>query len=1140
MELKDYEQPDDEFRYGIPTTVSDASQRLAQQRIEDSKPGIGEAWGMARDLESIKGASVNLAAEMAYDADPNYRLKDDNWEELTKDIPTEDQHIFGDARSAQHARWIREQYLSEIDKQQRLGTMGASGIALQFGAAIFDEGNLALALIPELAAVGGAHKLTRLQRALRVGAYSAAENAAVESYLQQASQTRGAEDIMYAALAGFALGAPIGAIRRGEAQATVQTDAEAEAMAEAARRAAEGLDRQVVDDITKDAEGGTKADQPDKESIYTDEDYVHSRRMLNNYEDALKYLQRGTDNLDDVPEELQDIVKKYQDDPEGLALELEMHRQELDEIEANFDRSTGAMQVDQSRVPDELRPDDQPTPEELNAPTTVFGKLRYDMVGRIMSSQNPLARFFGSKLAEDAVGHADGRIQKATASEYATRLQDTALTNVYRAAEPALKMWAKEQGLPFHTNLTNRSAFFTEVSRSIREGGTGNVHVDKVAQQMAAEFNELRRLASEANVKGFRGIEENPNYLPRLHNKQLINELNNKYGKGQMIDLIAGAIRRAQSDLDSDMVMKIARGYWSKIYKMANNHDTEFAHPISRESADFVRELLEEAGVHGDELEGMVESFLRTKPREGRVKYAKFRTGMDESFSMKLKDPAGRMVDVGIAELFENDAEKLFSHYARTVSGHIAVADKLGIRSKAEWETQKARINAHGHRIGMSQKDIDSDIKKLDTLYRGITGSPLETDANSTFARNARLLRDFNFVRIMNQVGFAQLAEIGTLLGTAGWRATLKHVPEIRNVYKTAKDGKLDDEFLAELEVIAPIGTDRLRNQVATRFDEHGFESYGKIDQTLQIGKRITGDISGMSWVNIALHRMASRAIAQKFLNTAMGKGGFSAKRLASYGLSEEDFGKISKMMKEHATLENSAFGKGKIRKLNFEDWTDPEAKQLFSDAMFRAGRKVIQANDIGNTHEFMHSTLGKIITQFRSFMLVAWSKQTLHALHMRDIEAFNSFMFSMAFGGLAYVAQTSVNYAGDSKELEKRLDPVTLAGSAFMRSGMASLIPAAVDTVAGYGDFEKVFGYGRSTGLGAGLIMGNPTADAVMKMGELPKLLSNVRSDRDFSQKQFRDLTSLMFFSNATGVRNVLGAIQDELPRQSDPTRQF
>jgi hypothetical protein len=81
-----------------------------------------------------------------------------------------------------------------------------------------------------------------------------------------------------------------------------------------------------------------------------------------------------------------------------------------------------------------------------------------------------------------------------------------------------------------------------------------------------------------------------------------------------------------------------------------------------------------------------------------------------------------------------------------------------------------------------------------------------------------------------------------------------------------------------------------------------------------------------------------------------------------------------------------------------------------------------------------------------------------------------------MLFAGAAYVAQTALNYAHDKEQLDKRLPRGEIAKAAYQRAGFSSLTPGAWDTMMMFTRGEPTFAYGRTTGLGTGFLVGNPT----------------------------------------------------------------
>lgn len=1086
-----------DFEFEIPADAPQPFQQVnpptteevdaARRQVKGERPSLGKALGAAYELESSV-AALNRMAELNLDDDPGFVLSEPLLKELTKDVPAEYHENFVEARSEKHARQIREQILTETANNETLAARGWQGIGLQMGVALTDPIALGVTAVTG-GAFGALSKAGRLRRALQAGAVAGAENAAIETLITSASQTRGPEDVLYAGLGGFILG---GGIAAALPRATNER-----ALALADEVAGE-LDRQVL----------AKAGAP-------------------------------------IPPA---AVKPALDvsDPaiERLAADLDAADEEL--------RNAGAAQV--ASPPSDPVVDNAFTKEQLDAPRTAFGGARIDIVGRLKSSPIGPVRWLAGKLAEDGVGNADKSIPtEIGASEIASNLRARWETQFYRTVDGAFKDWLRENNLPWTARYTQRDAFFQQVSAAIRGESAESAAIKAAASKSREIFADVLAKAKEAGVFGFENVEANPRYLTRLFSPTQIRTFDARYGES-VVKLLSGAIRRA-TDTDDELATKVAKGYWQKLRRYGAGLDTHIARSLSPDAQDVLREVLEDSQLPDADIARIMDAITPSKETQP-ITRARKRTLLDESFAMRLyNNETGTTEVVKVSDLFENNAETIMATYLTQLSGHIALAQK-GFKSRREFMRQLEQIQAYASHRGIPLRAIDAQVGALRKLYDYLTGAPLEADPMSALAQAGRLVRDTNFVRVMNQTGAAQAAEFGNILSFGGVRAMLAHLPEFRQMLSRAKTGELaDDELADELETWVALGTDRLRHPLRPRLDERNqaFDipslpkavnaSLQKYDVALQYGKRVTADISLMAPITLAQQRLAMKSIVQKFVNLAHGDTKWKAERLAALGLSPKMTERVLKQIRKHADTEPSRFFTGrKLRRVNFDKWMDDdaEAANAFIMATYRLGRRIIQENDVGTLPLFIHSTLGKLLFQFRTFMLGAWSKQTLHNLHMRDMETAQSFLFTSLMASVLYVAQTSINSAGraDAQEFrDERLQPEEIAKAAFQRAGWASLIPATYDTVSMLTLADKpTFAFGRSTGLASDFIKGNPTVDLLNSAARATKGLVSapLRDDYDYSQDDFRAATNLLWFKNALGVSNVLNTLSSNLPEDS------
>jgi hypothetical protein len=238
-----------------------------------------------------------------------------------------------------------------------------------------------------------------------------------------------------------------------------------------------------------------------------------------------------------------------------------------------------------------------------------------------------------------------------------------------------------------------------------------------------------------------------------------------------------------------------------------------------------------------------------------------------------------------------------------------------------------------------------------------------------------------------------------------------------------------------------------------------------------------------------------------------------------------------------------------KLREINLEEWgktaEGAQARDILGIAVARWTRRAVQQNDVGNLSLFMTKEYGKLLVQFRTFMVVSHAKQLLHNLKMNDIRGYQAMMYSSLTAGLAYTAQQQIQMIGLSekekrKRIEERLAPVEIAKAMFARSSYAAFVPGAVDTVYGFYSPDPVFSY-RSSGLDSNLITGNPTYQALFGAAGLQNAIpaitrAGLNPDIQMTKGRARSLATILPYSNAIGIQNAIKIATEDLPEKSRP----
>lgn len=773
----------------------------------------------------------------------------------------------------------------------------------------------------------------------------------------------------------------------------------------------------------------------------------------------------------------------------------------------------------------------------------------------LRGNENDVVRSELGPYVGDTVGTVDGSVSTIGASEHARQLSRRYVVKFNKAVNESYDAWRKKQGYSVRQGWTRpvRDEFMSGVGRAIRGQLIDDENINSAAKQLSALFKQIGKDAKDAGVKGFEELSENPNYLPRVFNFPKLEELEHRIGTQNVKDLFSEAIRKEHPEYDKKLTDRIAHYYVKRMKELRVGSDLGLLQGMTFDDIGWLRQFLKESGADSSEIEGIVSKFAEVKKAqnkdpEGSFRNAKRRTQYDENFAMRFKDQqallAGRdeMVEVKVSDFLENNVEQLFGRYERAMSGHIGFA-KVGIKSEAD----------HLARIGRVEGALEGNLKELkkvkqtaDMVRKLITGQPVE-DA-SALTKYARLIRDWNYTTTMNQAGFSQLPDWAALLSKGYVGFTLSHLPEVMaTVRRARKGGILNDPVAAMLEEWNGTGSDLYNNQVFNSFADRSEEgvdaAVGTVEHGLRVAGRVTTHISGLGFMNDVATRMAAKAVLWRLAKEAREGGVISSKRLAQLGLDQKMMARIRAQI--NGTTEHvDADFVGKDRILNFAKWTDVEARDALLSGIFRESRRMVQDEDLGETSAWMHKTLGKVILQFRRFMMVSFTKQILHGANMRDAEVATNVMVGSALAALSYSVQFGMKYAAmkDGKEKERfretYLTPEAISLAAWSRGNYSSFLPGSIDTLSNIVIGRQFFN-NRGSGQQSSFISGNPTLSKLTALNRAAASLIQplIRGDKQFTQSDAEAWKQIMPFGNFIGADIPFHALTDGLPKNNkDP----
>lgn len=771
--------------------------------------------------------------------------------------------------------------------------------------------------------------------------------------------------------------------------------------------------------------------------------------------------------------------------------------------------------------------------------TTSMKSARADRASFTHGSETEEIRKMGHALYDDPNASV-GSLQKETAAAYVLNQVD----DVVRRGALNRRDFYKEfkKTLKASKGDYSEDAFEEAVARVMRGGTSDLPGVNQMAAFYKKEIQKMAELAKNPGkgvpVKGAEHMVID-DYLTRRWSTSKIAAKIATEGRAAVAGRIAAALKGynpAQAKAVADHLIDV-------VGRSKGGHlDLRFADKnVETMTSYFRRELgldFEDAQRAAEKLKRLTEG-----PDAGNANNLKFRLDLDEA---------------ALEDLLENNASNLFNSYTRTMYGHIALA-RQGIDSEdtfnallevAKQKQAQAKME-QGSKGFISDKVKDSEIRYLQDAHDFIIGRAVGETPGSFGATTGRLIRKYNYARVMNVQSLSAIGDLGQVLAQVGLKAAVQHIPEMMALHRRIRQGKFIDELSEETAQL----TGWLNRSVVAKSRQR-FEDYaaaGEVKQTVvnrvenlgDAAGRVTSHISGINAFQDMTQRLAGKAMIQTFLDAARtGKAHrLGEARLREIGVSEELMGRIkAEMMKSGNASWDSL---GRIKKLNIDKW-DYETRLQFGMVLRRWGAYAVQEQNFGSLPGFMDTAGGKLLFQFRSFQTGAWAKQTLYNVKHHDRIATESFVWSMLTGALSYYAkiQATLFLMPDhlkEEYLEKALgsqsgeiDWSKVAAESFMRAGISSFIPGLADGISFAGGGKPIFGE-RNSGLDANLFTGIPTIDLALKTNEALRATSQAIRQGEATQDMVDAWRKVSIWQNALGIRNGLYHIVKDWPTFQD-----
>lgn len=678
------------------------------------------------------------------------------------------------------------------------------------------------------------------------------------------------------------------------------------------------------------------------------------------------------------------------------------------------------------------------------------------------------------------------------------------------------------------------------------EGGTMKGLTETVEEIVDEATGEVVRKVSGT-------LEKAKTYAPFQLSVAKINEAFARFGGEKVHKLLEDAFYNVHPELKAklaeggkDYGRRFSEWYLKQVLDSKVNRKFDYLHSLETSASgdDMVKAMVDN-GIDPETAQAIVDSLL--KKGEGTQAFnssLRRRSAFDRQHAVTYEDGS----TLSVYDLIDTDMGHIMDGYISRMSGAVGLAKNFDGASSLSDITRLFQ-EAKAREFGVGQLS-DARVQEIDNAFNSamnhILGRQLDDPSLAKLVMSS--LRNLNVARLLGGSVLYQMVEFAQLLGTVGIRNTLRAMPElVGNIRRNVKTGKLDSEELNALEdLISGTGIDMLRYLDTRRGDEYqaylGSNKWTKKADTADFMlKKAAGGLlkyTGMTPLLVIEKRLTLIALTRHFQDAVVDgkKLAYSPKRLASLGVSPEGYEAMAEAMRKYS----SKTEKGR-HKLDVAGWnrTDPDTFATFKVLLQRESRRVIQENDLGSHIPQLDNGWMKTFTQFRTFVLQAYSKALLYGVNHRDAQLASTLMYATGLGVIMQYARALSKASTMEEEERKEYLAKALkfggAGGVLARSvasmSQASIMPQLFDTISPFGNLFD--GYRSTTD--SSELWANPTADLISAgFGAAKQVAYTVTGQDGLDQRDARAMLKLLPAQNALGISQAMGIMTSMLPKSS------
>lgn len=662
----------------------------------------------------------------------------------------------------------------------------------------------------------------------------------------------------------------------------------------------------------------------------------------------------------------------------------------------------------------------------------------------LLQEKNPMAQAAAIFMLESPTGAAQRGQTVALARDINHKLFVGDFNTVY---ERSYFLWAREHGgsqLGDYMNGEHYRRFNKEVAKLIEdrfytEGPLLPAHpaIEAAANRSWRGLDLMRQSAQKVGTVGAARLGNNSfGYMTRVMDATTIRALSEPKKKA-IVNILAQQFEEL-SGWDKAFSQEHAR----RILALHENRALGSVDmPLSihdERMAGIVADTLKAADLPPERVAELLGKFSR-----GGANFTKGRTKLSLNTPYNIDGEQFTLMDI-----IDTDVPKLYRAYAQRMAGEIALTQH-SVQGRAGLETYRAAMlyGPDGH------KTSEAGMRAFDQIAAELLGSPFGTRSRIL---DAAVLSTSN-VRL-GGMGFTQLGETFNGIHVVGLARTLATIPAmprlIREVGQLVRGGESKNPILRTLEPQgAEIGTEAYRHPIPFAQNDviakqAGVETYSRFEKILRLGQNVQAKLS--------FHRAIMSAQVRGFSEQIVGKSFTFIKNGKELDGALKDMGITPEMaasLKADLPL-IAKFQGDKLIDLDLTKATNPQVVKEYIQAVHRGAAQIIQKSFIGETGKWAHDSFLRMLTQFRSFGIVAVEKQYNRQVGVHGAAKALGFMLgAMSFAIPIQLARLHASTIGLSRSkrdeaIERGTDPFTLIRASMNYTSALGLMPDMVEAL--------------------------------------------------------------------------------------------